>query len=81
MVRNLEAIEAPKRDDIQIIRSPCLWHQRYLRLKTQPWATGADGECRFGRMEQDNQLTVYPDDGDPILFDSLEQLTEVWGVD
>ncbi len=81
MMRSLEAIAARKRDDIQMIRSPRLWPQRYLRLKTQPWAVGADGKRRFGRMEQDDQLSVYPDDGEPVLFDSLEQLTEVWGVD
>lgn len=81
MVRSLEAIAARKRDDIEMIRSPRLWPQRYLRLKTQPWAAGADGKSRFGRMEQDDQLTVYTDDGEPMLFDCLEQLTEVWGVD
>lgn len=81
MFRSLEAIEARKRDDMQMIRSPRLWPQRYLRLKTQPWAAGADGKSRFGRIEQDDQLTVYPDGAEPMLFDSLEQLTEVWSVD
>lgn len=81
MVRSLAAEAARKRDDIDMIRSPRLWPQRHLRLKTQPWAVGADREIRFGHMKQDDQLTVYPDDGEPVMYDSLEQLTEVWSVD
>lgn len=64
-----------------MIRSPRLWPQRHLRLNTQPWAVGANGKIRFGRMEQDDQLTVYPDHGEPMLRDSLEQLIEVRSVD
>lgn len=71
-------------EDAAKIQNMSTWPMgRLLPLKTQPWVTEANKTMRFARIFTNAlPIDVYEDGGnEPVTFDSIEELVEIWSVD
>lgn len=80
--KDLREFHATKRrqEDAAKIKNVASWPGPRLHLKTQPWQNEGTLSMRFGHIFPGAPLTVHSN-GKTIIYDTLEELVDMWSVD
>ncbi|WP_276122675.1 hypothetical protein [Pararhizobium qamdonense] len=81
--RDLKAFYKTKRmkQDADRISNPSSWPVSRLPLKTQPWQNEDGKSMRFAHGYNKDYLIVHTVEGKTIVYDTIEELVEMWSVD
>ncbi|OWZ90400.1 hypothetical protein B9J07_27835 [Sinorhizobium sp. LM21] len=70
-----------KQEDAKRIGNPGSWPVTRLPVKSQPWQNEDGKSMRFGHIFHYDFLAVHATDGTTTVYDTIEELVEMWSVD